>query len=301
LTNDTENFDGNGLSGEESNNQEFETRFFNPRNDVAFKKVFVQHEDLTRSFLNSTLRLRGSRQIQSVEFLPTERLPITSESKKSILDVLCTDQRGFQYIIEVQNKFMQHYIQRIQHYVSHLYSGQLERANDYLALKPVTLLSLLNHTIFPKEVGYLSFHHNFEKETQVSYLNDMSYVFIELPKFTKKEEDLKTGEDYWIFMMKNATQMHDVPQGAPEEVKQAYGILERHKWTREERLAYEQAKIALMDEIDAMRTSKEEGRAEREKEMVKIMISEGSSLEFIQKVSGLDMKAIEQIKEGANG
>lgn len=32
----------------------FEPRFFDPRNDVAFKKVFVDHADLTKSFLNST-------------------------------------------------------------------------------------------------------------------------------------------------------------------------------------------------------------------------------------------------------
>ena len=79
----------------------FEPRFFDPRNDVAFKKVFVDHADLTKSFLNSTLRLEGGRKIQTVEFLPTEQLPKTSESKKSILDVLCTDERGFKYIIAV--------------------------------------------------------------------------------------------------------------------------------------------------------------------------------------------------------
>jgi hypothetical protein len=144
----------------------FEQRFFDPRNDVAFKKVFIDHEDLTRSFLNSTLRLTGDREIEKVEFLPTERLPLTSESKKSILDVLCTDQKGFKYIIEVQNKYMQNYVQRVQYYVSHLYSGQLARGEDYLELKPVTLLSLLNHSIFPPDISYLSFYHNIEKETK---------------------------------------------------------------------------------------------------------------------------------------
>jgi len=276
--------------------QEFETRFFNPRNDVAFKKVFVQHEGLTLSFLNSMLRLTGDRQIKSVEFLPTERLPLTAESKKSILDVLCTDQRGFQYIIEVQNKYMQNYVQRVQHYVSHLYSGQLEEAEDYLELKPVTLLSLLNHSIFPKEVNYLSFHHNIEKETQVSYLNDMSYVFIELPKFDKELKDLKTAEDYWIFTMKNAPQMREAPEGAPEEVRKAYEILEKHTWTREERLAYEKAKIALMDDLDAIRTAREEGEQigiqKSERNMVLRMASKGMSVDEIIDLTGLSDKDI---------
>ena len=157
---------------------EFQARFFNPRNDVAFKKVF-QHETLTRSFLNSTLHLTDDRQIKSIEFLPTEQLPMTAESKKSILDVLCTDHRGFRYIIEVQNKLMSNYIQRVQYYVSHLYAGQLGQTGNYLQLKPVTLLSLLNHSVFPKEVNYLSFHQNIEMQTQTIYLIDMSYSFVE--------------------------------------------------------------------------------------------------------------------------
>jgi predicted transposase/invertase (TIGR01784 family) len=237
----------------------FVPRFFDPRNDIAFKKVFVNHPDLTLSFLNSTLRLHGNRTIKKVEFLPTERLPMTAESKKSILDVLCTDEKGFQYIIEVQNKSMLNYIQRIQYYGSHVFAGQLEYAGDYLNLKPVTMLSILNHAIFPHEVNYLSYHHNIEKETQVSYLDDLNYVFIELPKFNKKQEELETIEDYWIFTLKEGYHLTEIPEHAPEEVKRAYGILEKHTWTRAERLAYEQAKIALMDDEEAIRTAKIEG------------------------------------------
>jgi hypothetical protein len=33
------------------------SRFFDPRNDVTSKKVFVEHEDLPRSFLDSILKL----------------------------------------------------------------------------------------------------------------------------------------------------------------------------------------------------------------------------------------------------
>jgi len=276
--------------------EDFVPRFFNPCNDVAFKKVFVNHVELTKSFLNSTLRLEGKRTIQAVEFLPTERLPMTPESKKSILDVLCTDENGHQYIIEVQNKFMLNYVQRAQYYVSHLYAGQLEIGDNYLALKPVTLLSLLNHRIFPDSVSYLSFHHNIERETKVSYLNDMSYAFVELPKFNKKEEDLKTAEDYWIFMMKEATHSKEVPKHAPEEVKQAYAILEKHTWTRSERLDYERAKIYMMDDIEAIRTAKEEGREEEKKTIARVMLQEKMDIQRISRVTGLSEREIKSLE-----
>lgn len=275
---------------------EFQARFFNPRNDVAFKKVF-QHETLTRSFLNSTLHLTDDRQIKSIEFLPTEQLPMTAESKKSILDVLCTDHRGFRYIIEVQNKLMSNYIQRVQYYVSHLYAGQLGQTGNYLQLKPVTLLSLLNHSVFPKEVNYLSFHQNIEMQTQTSYLNDMSYAFVELPKFTKKLDELTTDEDYWIYMMKHAEQMREIPQAAPNEVKQAYDILERHNWTTGERLAYEQAKIGLMDDLDAIQTARDEGEHKKAVAAARNMLKENSSIEFIQRVTELHLETIKNLKK----
>ncbi|MGI4850785.1 MAG: PD-(D/E)XK nuclease family transposase, partial [Janthinobacterium lividum] len=103
-----------------------------------------------------------------------------------------------------------------------------------------------------------------EKETQVSYLNDMSYAFVELSKFGKTLEELVTAEDYWIYMMKHAPQMREAPRNAPDEVKQAYALLERHNWTREERLAYKKAKIGLMDDLDIIQTAREEGIEEGE-------------------------------------
>jgi predicted transposase/invertase (TIGR01784 family) len=308
----------NLLKGQETptDPNKFVPRFFDPRNDIAFKKVFVNHPDLTLSFLNSTLRLHGNRIIKKVEFLPTERLPMTAESKKSILDVLCTDEKGTQYIIEVQNKPMLSYIQRIQYYGSHVFAGQLEYAGDYLSLKPVTMLSILNHAIFPHEVNYLSYHHNIEKETQVSYLDDLNYVFIELPKFNKKQEDLESVEDYWIFTLKEGYHLTEVPEHAPEEIKKAYGILEKHTWTRAERLAYEQAKIALLDDEEAIRTAKIEGEQiglekgeqiggdKRALKVAKKLIMDGMPLGKVSMIAELSPEIITELaqeiaKEGA--
>lgn len=288
--------------------QDYEARFFNPRNDVAFKKVF-QHEALTLSFLNSTLRLTDDRQIKAIQFLPTEQLPMTAESKKSILDLLCTDHRGFKYIIEVQNKYMNNYIRRAQYYVSHLFVNQLENAGNYLQLKPVTLLSLLNHKVFPEQVRYLSYHQNIEQETQTSYLNDMSYAFVELPKFKKILTELVTDEDHWIYMMKHATEMREAPEDAPEVVKQAYNILEKHTWTRDERLAYERAKIGLMDDLDIMETARNEGEQigiskgreeeqkknlEEKQEIAKKLIQKGIiSAQEVSELTGLSVEQLE--------
>lgn len=223
------------------------TVFYDPCNDIAFKKVFNEHKDLTISFLNAVLRLTGDRSIVDVDFLPQECLPLIEESKKSILDVRCTDQRNFQYIVEVQNSYNLPYLSRVQYYASHVYTGQMKRAEDYGSLKPVTMLSIMRKTVFDFP-GYLSFHSNVEAETGKSYLNDMSYVFIELPKFTLTESELKTPENHWIYMLKEAKRTETVPAQAPKEVKDAFSLLAENAWSSPEQEAYFRANLYLLDE-----------------------------------------------------
>ena len=290
-------------------------RFFDPKNDAAFKKVFVDHLDLTKSFLNATLRLEGERRIKKVVKLPTEQLPLTAESKQSALDVLCTDESGSQYIIEVQNRYLHSYFKRVQYYVSHAYAKQLRIAANYKTLKPVTLISICDHILFPDEVDYLSFHRNAEEKTHEPYLNDHTYVFIELPKFKKKEEELASDEDYWVFMIKSAEGLHEIPPQTPKEIQEAYHILEKHRWTEGELSAYDQARMRQMDDIDAMESATErglkkglerglkkglekgrnEGKQERNIEIAKNLLTMGHRIDEIAKITGLSIDDINSL------
>jgi predicted transposase/invertase (TIGR01784 family) len=117
-------------------------------------------------------------------------------------------------------------------------------------------------------------------------------------------DQLETEEDYWIFMMKEATHAREAPEKAPEEVKEAYAILERHTWTRPECLAYEQAKIGLMDDMDSIQTAKEEGieegkeigRKEEKMNMARAMVSQNLDHNLIATITGLTVAEIESLK-----
>jgi predicted transposase/invertase (TIGR01784 family) len=127
----------------------------------------------------------------------------------------------------------------------------------------------------------------------------MSYAFIELGKFNKGLSELKTEEDYWIFTLKEASNLREVPADAPEPIKQAYEILESHRWTFQERLAYEKARIALMDDLNAIDTARKEGKEEgmqaRNIEIAKNMLGRGLELKLIQEVTGLSQAEVEKI------
>ena len=86
--------------------------FLDPQNDVAFRKIFgsKEHKNLLISFLNEILEKKSKNRIQDVKFLSPYQKPEVAARKESILDVLCTDEKGVQYIVEMQVGNNDHFI-----------------------------------------------------------------------------------------------------------------------------------------------------------------------------------------------
>ena len=284
------------------------SRYLDPTNDVSFRKLFgvEEHKSLLISFLNSILNLKGDRKIKEVALLPKDQAPLIKETKSSILDVKCTDERNIQYIVEMQNKKVPGFVKRTQFYVAHSYVTQLPSGSEYFSLKPVVFLVLANHKLFPSKEKVISYHKTLDVETLEHDLEDLSYVFIELPKFKKKEEELETLQDKWLYFFKNWSDTKEVPSKVEEkELIEAYRSMEEYNWTPEERDAYIKANIALTDEFDARRKEREEGhkegrkegRKERDIEIARKMLKRNRPIEEITEDTGLSFEEIAALKE----
>ncbi|HEV3270269.1 MAG TPA: PD-(D/E)XK nuclease family transposase, partial [Candidatus Rhabdochlamydia sp.] len=79
------------------------SRYLDPKNDIAFKKIFgsEKNKDILIHFLNDILSSFKKNHIVDVEFLPTILNPETAKQKLSIVDALCKDENGAKYIIEM--------------------------------------------------------------------------------------------------------------------------------------------------------------------------------------------------------
>ncbi|MDR2087491.1 MAG: Rpn family recombination-promoting nuclease/putative transposase, partial [Dysgonamonadaceae bacterium] len=58
-------------------------RYLDPKNDLPFKRIFGEHPDLLKSFLNALMPLEENQQIESLEYLPTEQVPENPAKKNS--------------------------------------------------------------------------------------------------------------------------------------------------------------------------------------------------------------------------
>jgi predicted transposase/invertase (TIGR01784 family) len=208
----------------------------------------------------------------------------------------------------MQNHKQAFFLQRAQYYVAKTYSAQLSKGDAYLELRPVILLAILNDAVFPDDIKPISYHHTLEVETAKHYLKDMSYAFIELPKFNKPLDALESLEDYWLHLFKQAQEDQSLPPNAPTEIAKAYDTLEQYKWSPQEKEAYERAQMAILDETDRLKTARDEGREEgREegrqegeavsaKKIARNLLSQGVDVKVIAAATGLDVKKIQALK-----
>jgi predicted transposase/invertase (TIGR01784 family) len=287
------------------------SRFLSPKSDVIFKKIFGSHPAILKSFLNAVMPLPEGVEIDHLEYLTPEEVPIIPEFKRSIVDVKCYDKSGTIFVIEMQMNWSASFNSRMLYGCSKAYVNQLESGRPYKELCDVYGLALVDGVFDPNPNEY--YHHY--KMTKVAdttkYLKGMEIVFVELPKFNFKTFQEKKLRDLWLRFLNETENMLEIPQELQEEkeIVDALELSQEAALTKEELAYYESYMDAIRTEKTLMADKFEEGieiGGERErlkalkekKAMVKLMFLEGSTIEFIQKVTKLDLKTIsELIKE----
>ena len=271
--------------------------YLDPTNDVALKKIFANEskKEILISFLNSILELKDQKQIKEIEILNPYQVPKIKDLKQTILDVRCKDNRDISYIVEMQVSKSIGFEKRVLYYTSKAYVGQIEMGEDYPVLNQVIFLGILDFTIFENN-HYLSNHLILNPKTGEHIFKDFRFSFVELPKFNKSLEELQSIEDKWIYFLKNAHGLQAEPQIINEkEITDAFEILKRYNWTKEELEVYDTISIYKQDEKGRVEQAKIEGKLEGKIETAKRMKEKGFEFPFISAMTGLTIEEIEKV------
>jgi len=275
------------------------TRYLDPTNDVAFKRVFSDKEIL-KDFLNSAMHLEGDLQILDLEYISGEEIPDIGQGKRSIFDIKVTDQANNKYIVEMQNSPEPSFLNRVQLYASHSYVNQAKKGDDNTSeLMPIIVLVIVKKNVFPKEVPCISYHDTIENVTKKRYLFALGYVFIELKKFKKTADDLQNPEDYWLFYLSGSEETKEPPANIKDvQVLRAYEAIEKFNWNESQYDAYFKAKLMLAAEkekyADSYSKGKAEGEAKGKVEIAKTMIVKGFDEKSILEITGLTTEEVKK-------
>lgn len=252
--------------------------FINPKTDFAFKKIFGsdQSHDILISFLNAIL-YDGQPTIESLEILNPYVAPRIRGMKDSYLDVRAALNNGDSVIIEMQVLNVEGFEKRILYNATKIYSGQLDQGDSYTILKPVIALTIVDFLMFEQCPDITSRFVLKDRTYLLDYpICDIELVFVELPKFKKKEAELASLTDKWLYFLQQARRLHDIPETMEDvpEIKKAFQIANQVGLTPEELDAQERHEIFVQDvrgaiskaEKDARRTALQEGRQEGRQE-----------------------------------
>ena len=264
-------------------------KYLNPKADLTFKKVFGQHPDLVISFLNALLPLDGpGEEITHVEYLDPELVPQNPLRKDSIVDVRCRDQRGRQFIVEMQMMWTSAYRQRVLFNASKAYVSQLPKGGDYELLQPVYSLNLVNDTFAEGADYYHDFRIVEEAETK-AVIEGLRFVFVELPKFTPRRYSEKRMQVLWLrYLTEIDESTVDVPKELMEDpqISKAVGQLEESAFSEEQLLSYEKfwdiistAKTTINSaRREGLKQGREEGRQMGREEGEKAGLEKGKEM-----------------------
>ena len=272
-------------------------KFVDVTNDIAFRKIFgndTKKKSLI-SFLNAVIDLPKKEQIIDVEITNPYQLGKLSGGKSTIVDVKAKDEKGNIFIVEMQIAEFEFFHKRILYYTSQSYVSQLDNGVQYKKLRPVYFIGILEFEI-GQSPSYFSRHKVLDVETKEQIIQDIEFNFIELPKFDKTIEQLKSSIDQWTYFIKNAESLTLMPENIKDEgLKEAYTEANQQNWTKQELEYYIRVSIKEQDEIGRIEFAEKKGEMKRNIEVAKTAKQMNLSTEDIVKLTGLTNDEIESL------
>ena len=277
-------------------------RYLDPKADLTFKRVFGEHPDLVISLLNALLPLKKGEEIQSVEYLTPEMVPDNPLRKFSIVDVRCKDQRGRQFIVEMQMVWSPEFMQRVMFNSAKAYVRQLDKKEDYSLLEPVYSLNLVNDVFLKDVPEYYHYYRMVHEKHTEKVIDGLHLVFVELPKFTPHTMGEKRMQVLWLrYLTEIDGYMETVPQELLDnpEINKAMEVVEESAYTPEQLLGYDKFWDIIRTENTLYSSGVRQGRAEGEQaKALNIALnlkSMGLGIADIQKATGLSEEEIRDL------
>ncbi len=274
------------------------SKYLNPKNDTAFKRIFGEerNKDIVISLLNSVLTEQFHKKIVDVEFLKTEQVPHVAAAKKSSVDIVCKDQDGCRYIIEMQVAKQAGFEKRAQYYASKAYIDQAPNGGKWKDLKEVIFLAFADYRIFDEKEHYKSEHVTLDRKTLERNLKDFSFTFINMPKFMEKYQNSipdNLEEKFYYFLCKadelTAEQVEELVK-SEKILRRAFNELDIINWPDEKRRAYEEVENIERSYRSNIDDAKEEGE--------KIGIEKGKKEGKKETLDDLEQRAQNLVKQG---
>ena len=245
---------------------EIKERYVNPYTDFGFKKLFGTelNKDLLISFLNALFK--DKPEITDLTYLNSERLGDVYADRKAVFDVYCKLADGSHIIVEMQKAEQEFFKDRSIYYSTFPIRDQAPKGEWNYQLKDVYTVGILNFTFPDGEYPGDSMIHEIklkDVEDNHVFYDKLTFIYLEMPKFQKREDELETMFDKWMFALTNLAQLLERPKALQERIfTHLFEQAEVARFTPVERNEYVASKKEYWDNYSIITTALKKGRAE---------------------------------------
>ncbi len=271
-------------------------KYVNVFTDFGFKKLFGEKpsKPLLLDFLNELL-IEQEGPIKNITYLNTEHLGSSPLDRRAIFDIYCENEKGEKFIVELQKAKQSYFKDRTLFYATFPIQEQAKQNDWDFKLKAVYTVAILDF-VFEEDKSDIHKYRYDVKLTDIEtckvFYDKLTFIYLELPKFKKKIDELSTNFEKWLFVLKNLHKLNKIPDQLKEErFEKLFAIAEVAHFTREELKSYEDSKKFYRDIKNSMDTAFEEGKVEGKEEGKEEGLKQGE-------LKGLKKGRIEGVKEG---
>jgi predicted transposase/invertase (TIGR01784 family) len=281
------------------------TKYLNPYTDFGFKKLFGEEasKDLLTDFLNQLLP--AHHQIAELSFKNPEKIASTSKERKAIYDIYCQTKDGDRFIVEMQKAKVNFFKDRALFYSTFPIKDQAKKGEWSFELLPVYFIAILNFH-YDEEEEKRKFRRDVclkDQDGDIFY-DKFHFKFLQMPLFTKQEDELVTHFDKWVYFLKNLENFDHIPAILNEPIFQkGFEIAEVAHLSPKQFDAYlkslvEYSEVKNVSDTafgDGKNVGIVEGESKAIRKVAKSMLAEGFDIKTIAKITGLSEAEIKKL------
>lgn len=244
--------------------ERFVEKYVNPFTDFGFKKLFGEevNKDLLLDFLNELLKKEQGK-IVDLTYLKSEHLGDSALDRKAIFDLYCINEKGERFIVELQKTKQKFFKDRAVYYSTFAIREQANRSQWDYRLDPVYTIAILDFEFDEHKKNKRKYRYNVQlsdiDEKEVFY-DKLTFIYLEMPKFTKTLDQLSNRFEKWLYILKNLTRLNEIPGKLKEDLfEKLFETAEIAKFTPEQVTSYEDSLKVYRDIKNSIDTAREEG------------------------------------------
>ena len=297
---------------------DFVEKYINPFTDYGFKRLFGEQpsKELLLDFLNELLKEEQGK-ISSLTYLKSDRLGSSEEDRKAVFDLYCENEKGEKFIVELQKTKQKFFKDRTVYYSTFPIREQAKRGSDWnFELNAVYTVAILDFVFDEDKADKEKYRYDVKLadiETCKVFYDKLTFIYLEMPKFSKPIGALTSRFDKWMYVLRNLNKLDRIPDELREGIfERLFELAEIAKFSPEEVQAYEDSLKSYRDLKNSLDTAREEGMEagrvegriegreeggkQRAREIVKNALAAGLPVAVIAQISGLSVEEVERIK-----